>query len=206
MTPEEFIEEGVKSPADLIGKAGRVAQVLCGKAKDGSAKPIRLLCHGDPGIGKSAVCKLVSSSLVDHPSSIRHVSAAQLMVGNVREWISDLKYVYGHWNVYWVEEVDAVSPAVEVMLLQFLDKMPNKCAALFTSNEGMSGISDRFQSRTKVIHFERPEVDEVEKFLIKKWPKLGEAAEEIADTNNGDVRASLNDSQMYLDAQKYSGS
>jgi len=203
MTPEDFIQEGAKTPDDLIGKAQRVAKVFCGRAKSGDTKSIKLLCYGDPGIGKSATCKMVANTLVEHSSSIRHISAASLSAEQVRDWLHDLRYSYDNWNVYWIEEVDAVNPAVEVLLLQFLDELPAKHAALFTSNEQMSGISDRFQSRTQAIHFERPSVDEVEKFLLKKWPALKEAAGEIAEANNGDVRASLNDAQMHLDTAKY---
>ena len=102
-----------------------------------------------------------------------------------------------------MEEVDAISPAVEVLMLQFLDDMPEQTAALFTSNEAMSGISGRFQSRTQAIRFERPSATAVEKFLLGHWPELGHVAKEIAETNNGDIRASLMDVQMQLDVKKY---
>jgi DNA polymerase III delta prime subunit len=84
-----------------------------------------------------------------------------------------------------------------------MDEMPSKTAILLTSNEKMSGISERFSSRTKAIRFERPTSEEVSKFLLARWPELGFVAEEIAAQNNGDVRASLNDAQLYFDAEKY---
>jgi DNA polymerase III delta prime subunit len=89
-------------------------------------------------------------------------------------------------------------------LLQFLDELSDRHAVLVTSNEQMSGISQRFQSRTQAIKFEKPSVDDVEEFLRSRWSELGDAAREIAEANNGDVRASLNDSQMHLDVEKYS--
>jgi replication-associated recombination protein RarA len=203
MTPEEFIKNGPKVPDDLIGKARNVARVFYARAKKGSVLPIKLLCYGKPGIGKSAVCKIIANALASHPSTIRHISAGQVTAEQVREWMAGFHYHYDAWQVFWIEEVDAVNPAVEVMLLQFLDELPDRHAVLATSNEQMSGISQRFQSRCHAIRFEPPSVDIVADFLQKRWPELGITACEIAEANAGDVRASLNDAQGQLDCLKY---
>ena len=204
MTPEEFIKDGPKKPEDLIGKARQVAKVFSARAKSGVDTPIKLLCYGPPGIGKSATCKILANILASHPSSIRHMSAIQVTVDHVRDWMTELRYATDQWRVFWIEEVDAVTPQVEILLLQFIDLLPAKHAVLFTSNEQMSGIEGRFQSRMQAMRFERPSVEDVEKFLLSHWPELGDTAGEIAETNNGDIRASLNDSQMALDVIKYS--
>ena len=203
MTPEELVRLGPASHDDLIGKAKVVAKMFCSRIESGNRQPIKLLCYGDPGIGKTAVCRIIANQLVRHSSMIRRVSAVGLTTDMMRDWMWDLRYQNRDWRVYWVEEVDAISPATEVLMLQFLDDMPEQTAALFTSNEAMSGISGRFQSRTQAIRFERPSVTAVEKFLLGHWPELGHVAKEIAETNNGDVRASLNDVQMQLDVKKY---
>lgn len=203
MTPEEFLKSGIKTPDDLIGKARSVAQIFCAKAKSNDIAPIRLLFYGQPGIGKSAVCRLIANTLSVHPYMIHHVSAGQLSVEKIREWMEGFQYVNEAWGVFWIEEVDAVNPAVEVLLLQFLDELPTRNAVLVTSNEQMSGISGRFTSRCKAIRFAKPSVDEVETFLMDRWPELKETAREIAESNNGDVRASLNDAQMALDVDRY---
>lgn len=203
MTPEEFIKDGPKKPEDLIGKARKIAKVMCARAKGGNPRPIKLLFYGNPGIGKSAVCRLIANTLADHPSSIRHMSAVQVTVDNVRDWMTELRYHTDQWKVFWIEEVDSVNPAVELLLLQFIDLMSNKHALLVTSNEQMSGITPRFQSRCQAIRFEEPTVDEIVEMLVGRWPELGEAAREIAESNMGDVRASLNDAQGELDKRLY---
>jgi hypothetical protein len=116
--------------------------------------------------------------------------------------MTELRYVNDQWRVYLIEEVDAVNPDVETLLLHFLDLLTNKTAVLATSNERMSGIEDRFQSRMQAVRFDKPTVRDVEKFLIDRWPELGPVAREIAEANNGDVRASLNDAQMHVDVER----
>ena len=203
MKPSELIRKGPQTTEDLIGKARSVAQVYHAKAQSGDTDPIKLLCYGPPGVGKSATCRIIANALAIHPSSISHLSASELTVDQVKGWMHEFGYHHEQWRVFWIEEVDAVNPAVEVLLLQFIDKMPDKHAILVTSNEKMSGIEDRFQSRMQAIRFDHPEVDDVEKFLIGRWPELGIIVREIAEANNGDVRASLNDVQGELDLRKF---
>ena len=203
MNPKAFIKNGPQKPEDLIGKARTVAHIYCEMAKSGETTPIQLLLYGQPGVGKSATCRIIANALAHHPSAISHLSAGQLTVDHVKQWMNDFRYYHDQWRVYWIEEVDAVNPAVEVLLLQFIDEMPDRNAILVTSNEMMSGISARFQSRMQAIRFDKPEVDDVEKFLLNRWPELGDVAKEIAEANNGDVRASLNDSQAELNARQF---
>jgi len=203
MTPEEFVRNGPNNPEDLIGKAKMVARVFCSKVRSGGKSPIRLLLYGPPGVGKSATCKIIAHSMIDHPVSLRRMSAKQVTTEQVRSWMQEIHYINNKWQVYWIEEIDAVTPDVEVLLLQFLDLLPDNNAVLVTSNEQMSGISSRFQSRCQAIRFDKPSIEEVEEFLRIRWPELGEEAREIAEANNGDVRASLNDAQGELDMRKY---
>jgi replication-associated recombination protein RarA len=203
MTPEEFLNKGTNSPEDLIGKARTVARIFCEKAKSGDDCPLRLLFYGQAGIGKSAACKIIANALSGHPSMVRHVSGAELTSDMVREWMQDFCYVRDEWSVYLIEEIDKVNESVETLLLQFMDKMPKRTAILMTSNEKMSGLESRFTSRTKAIKFESPKTEEVESFLLGRWPELGDVAREIAFNNNGDVRASINDVQLHFDALKY---
>ena len=181
MTPKEFSREYPKAIDDLLGNGASVARVVIGRVKSGDVQPIQLLCHGDPGIGKTATCRIIANAIAEHPVHIRRVSARLLTEDHMRDWMHDLHYIADQWRVYWVEEVDLVNPAVAGTLLQFLDDMPVKTAALFTSNEAMSGLEGRFQSRCEMIRFERPGVLEVEALLKKHWPELGDAAREIRD-------------------------
>jgi replication-associated recombination protein RarA len=204
LSPEQFLKDGIKTPDDLIGHARKVAKVFCGRAKSDEIAPFRLLFCGPPGVGKSACARIIAEATAKTSLRIWHISAKQVTVDMVRNWMTDFSYVQRDWNVFWIEEIDAVNPEVEVLLLQFLDKMPSLNAVICTSNEAMSGLEERFTSRFKVVKFERPSVDEVKKLILKHWPKIGaKAAGEIAKSNNGDVRAALNDVQMELDVAKY---
>jgi replication-associated recombination protein RarA len=202
-TPAEVLMKGVRCPDDLIGKAQQVAKVYTAWAKSGKSSPMRMLFYGPPGVGKSAVCKLLANALVTHSTKIRRISAKQATPDLLRDWLMDFKYQCADWRVYCIEEVDAVSPDCEVLLLQLADEMPERTALLVTSNEEMTGLSSRFQSRMKAIRFNRPTVKEVEKFIIDRWPELKNVAKEIASANNGDIRASLNDCQFELDVREY---
>lgn len=205
MTPEEWIARGPTVPQELIGKAGAVARVYCNKVKAGTILPLRLLFHGPPGCGKTSCCRLLAHTLAPHATNIRHTSAAQVTVDHVKDWIAGLRYHTDTWQVWWIDEVDAVNPTVEVLLLQFLDEMPTMHAFLATSNEQMTGISQRFQSRTHAVGFTAPSADEVHRFLIRLWPSLGPVAREIAEACGGDVRQALNDAQMQMDVVSSGG-
>ena len=203
MTPDDFIKNGPQKPEDLIGKGQTIARLFIDKVKSGVVSPIKILCYGQPGIGKSATCKIIARALVRHSSEMRHMSAKAISVDHIKDWMQDFAYVSDQWRVYLIEEVDEVNSDVETLLLHFMDELPDRSAILVTSNEKMSGIEDRFQSRCRTFKFERHPAKEVEKFLLSRWPELGEAAREIAESTNGDVRASLNDAALELDNRKY---
>jgi len=203
MNPEEFVNKGVVSPDDLIGKAGKISKLFCAKAQSNAVIPMRLLFHGEAGIGKSASAKLIAGALNPNMAMIRHLSAKSITPEMVRDWMMDLCFARDDWNVILIEEVDAIQDAVEVLLLQYMDKMTDKTALIMTSNEKMSGITDRFSSRAQVFQFDLPHVKDVADFIKDRWPELEDVADEIAHNNNGDVRASLNDSQTEWDIRKF---
>jgi DNA polymerase III delta prime subunit len=183
----------------MIGKAARIVMAMRRQVARGG--PIRLLLYGQPGVGKSAACGVIVREIACHSSAVSHVSAAQLTADHVRDWMLGTFYASDGWRVYRVEEADAVSPQVEVLLLQFLDKLPARHAALFTSNASLAGITGRFQSRCTAVQVDPPTPTEIETFLRTRWPDLGDAASEIAASCGGDVRAALNDAQMELDTK-----
>lgn len=205
MNPEELLSHGPESADDLIGKARKIAKVFVAKAKSTDASPMKLLLYGPPGIGKSAVSRIIAQALLGrNMSMVRHVSAKQVSVDDVRDWMRDFHYKLGDdWSVFWIEEIDAVNSDVATLLLQFMDEMPKKTAIIFTSNEKITAIEGRFQSRTKAVRVDPPTAKEIEDFLLEKWVDLGEVAKEISENCGGDVRMALNDAQMHLDVQKY---
>lgn len=202
MTPAELLQRGPQGPNDLIGKAQTIARVLIGRIEDGQTSALRLVLHGPAGVGKSAVCRLLAGRLCDHATQATHVSACQVTPELIRDWIGEARHIARKWRVWWIEEVDAVSPAVEVLLLQFLDALQSHHAVLLTSNK-LDCLSDRLRSRCVSQSVPAVPVSQVADFLKKRWPELGGAASEIAQATSGDVRAALNDAQAELDARKY---
>jgi len=202
--PIEFLTVGPLKPSDLIGKAGIVTRVMLGRISAGATDPIRTIFYGDPGTGKSAICRMMALALLKHASGLRHMSAAQVTADNVRDWLGEMRYRSDDWRVWWIEECDAVSPQVEVLMLQFLDEMPARCAALFTSNVSLGNLSQRFQSRCQTHKIVPPKAEDVAAMLHTRWPEIGrKVCHQIAEQNAGDVRASLNDAQMAIDVERY---
>lgn len=204
MTPERILALGPQSWQDLIGPARLIARVQCAKAAaNADGTPVRLLVHGEPGCGKSSICRLVAEALRPR-FTIGRVSGQHVSADDVREWISDT-YLGGHgaWTVRIVEEADALSAAAQVLILQYIDLMPSWHALLCTSNQTLSALEDRFQSRFQCIAVKRPSVHDVADFIRERWAEIAEHSTAIAQGNAGDVRASLNDAQTHLDVARF---
>jgi len=206
MNPSDVLEKGPEGPQDLIGKAATVAKVLCGKADSGSLSAVKILLYGEPGIGKSAICRILSRKLATESWNAIHISAAQVTGEMVKDWMQSLRHLRTTWAVWWIEEADAVNPGVEKLLLQMLDTMGAQTALLMTSNTSLGELSDRLQSRMQAIEVTPPDEEEVVDFVYKRWPEVGlYEIEEVVEANNGDVRATLNDIQMLIDMAAYGG-
>jgi len=202
-TPEEILTSGPQTPADLCGPAAVIARIQCAKAaRNTEGRPVKLLLHGEPGCGKSAICKLTAEALTPQFITER-ISGQQLTADGVREWIDHARYIPTAWIVRIVEEVDLVSPQAEALLLQYLDVMPKQAALLCTSNEKMGDLSNRFQSRFQVIEVAPPTIAQLAQWLIGRWPDSAVECGEIAANNQGDVRAALNDLQTHYDEKEF---
>lgn len=202
-SPDTILQAGPTSPLDLCGPAAIIARIQCAKARRNTeGRPVKLLLHGEPGCGKSAICKLTAEALVPQFITER-ISGQQLTADGVREWIDHARYIPTAWIVRIVEEVDLVSPQAEALLLQYLDLMPKQTALLCTSNKEMGDLSNRFQSRFQVIEVERPTPSEVAAWLTERWPDESAECHDIAHAQKGDVRASLNDLQTHFDELEF---
>ncbi len=199
-TPNEWTPQ---KPDDLLGIAGKVAKVQIKRARNHPKSRIRLLLYGEPGCGKSATCRIIANSIAE-TGNISHVSACQITADTIRGWIEECKYMRSGWRIYHIEECDAMNPTVQILMLQFLDLLPEMSAVLCTSNLKMQELSDRFQSRFQCIKINRPVEASVINFLYKNWPELRECnARRIAGDTKGDIRAALNDAQAQLDYLEY---
>jgi len=198
--PGNFEPESID---DIIGHARKIADIQLKKLNAGKLNRLFLLLTGKPGCGKSSVCRVLAKSLAD-PINVIDVSACELNVDRVREWIQDLGYakLYGDWTVYIINECDEINRQVEILMLQLLDKAKKHVAILCTSNKA-NALIDRFQSRFQHHEVTPPAAHEIEKFISNKWPELKEVAGGLANSCAGDVRQSLADGQTWLDNKEY---
>jgi replication-associated recombination protein RarA len=198
MMPDDFTP---MLPADLVGIPGKVARTQIAKARRSKDGRIKVLLTGPPGCGKSSACRVIASQIAK-PHEISRVSAGQLTADMVRDWIANGHYRRDSWQVYHLDECDAINPTVEILMLQMLDELPPATAVLCTSNSGMGDLSERFQSRFQVVQLGRPSTTEVAEFLAARWADAGaRRLGEIAQGTGGDIRAALNDLQGYYDVE-----
>ena len=64
-------------PADFVGQAGKVAEVMLRRAaalRANPDRPFKLLVSGAPGIGKTSLVNLIACALVSHPAAIEDVN------------------------------------------------------------------------------------------------------------------------------------
>ena len=68
-------------PADFVGQAGKVAEVLMRKAERLRSNPdqsLKLLISGAPGIGKTSLVNMIARTLASHPASIEDVNGKEV--------------------------------------------------------------------------------------------------------------------------------
>ena len=85
-------------PADFVGQAGKVAEVLLRKAERLRARPdppLRLLVSGVPRIGKTSLVNLIARTLASHPAAIEEVSGLEVRLDLAREWTRSLARMVG---------------------------------------------------------------------------------------------------------------
>ena len=76
-------------PADFVGQAGKVAEVLLRKAERlrlTPNQPLKLLISGAPGIGKTSLVNLLARTLASHPAAIEDVNGREVGRDVAREW------------------------------------------------------------------------------------------------------------------------
>jgi hypothetical protein len=109
-------------PADFVGQAGKVAEVLLRKAerlRTNPDQPLKLLISGAPGIGKTSLVNLIARTLASHPVAIEDVNGKEVGLELAREWTRSLAYgsLFGSWSVKVVNELDRCSKDAQDMLL-----------------------------------------------------------------------------------------
>lgn len=192
-----------RAPSDFIGPAAKLATMLARKAENARAngQPIRILLHGDPGMGKTALANMLAGMLSNHPTQIERVNGQDVGIQLVRQWHASFPYLHlgGGYRVIIVNEVDTVTPAAQDLLLSILDELPSHWAFIGTMNLTCGQIKQRFQTRFQQFGVFPPSADEIAA-LLERFGLNGQS-QAIARACKGNVRAALLDAQSVLDCQ-----
>ncbi len=190
-------------PADFVGQAGKVAEVLLRKAerlRSNPDQPLKLLITGAPGIGKTSLVNLIARTLVSHPVAIEDVNGKEVGLELAREWTRSLAYgsIFGSWSVKVVNELDRCSKDAQDMLLTYLDRMKPGHAFLGTTNLDLGSLTERFQTRFQSVQLQPPENEVLAAFLARRWGAPITITRQIAEGSKGNVRAALADLEMWI--------
>jgi replication-associated recombination protein RarA len=191
------------SPADFVGQAGKVAEVLMRKAerlRTNPNQPLKLLISGAPGIGKTSLVNMIAHALVAHPAAIEDVNGKEVGLELAREWTRSLAYgsLFGSWSVKVVNELDRCSKDAQDMLLTYLDRMKPGHALLGTTNLDLRSLTERFQTRFQSVRLQPPETEILAAFLARRWHVPIATTRMIAAGAAGNVRAAMADLEMWM--------
>jgi replication-associated recombination protein RarA len=190
-------------PADFVGQAGKVAEVLLRKAERLRAnpdQPLKLLISGAPGIGKTSLVNLIARTLARHPAAIEDVNGREVGLDLARDWTRHLGYgsIFGSWSIKVVNELDRCSKDAQDLLLTYLDRMKPGQAFLGTTNLDLGSLTERFQTRFQSVRLQAPENEVLAAFLARRWPAPITITRQIAEGSQGNVRAALADLEMWM--------
>ena len=190
-------------PADFVGQAGKVAEVMLRKAAALRANPDRsfkLLVSGAPGIGKTSLVNLIAKALVSHPAAIEDVNGREVGLDTARDWIRSLAFgsLFGPWTVKVVNELDRCTRDAQDLLLTYLDRMPAGHAFLGTTNLDLGNLTERFQTRFQSIRLQPPANEALAQFLARRWGAPIRITRKIAEGARGNVRAAMGDLEVWM--------
>ena len=190
-------------PADFVGQAGKVAEVLLRKAERlrlNPNQPLKLLISGAPGIGKTSLVNLIARTLANHPAAIEDVNGREVGLDVAREWTRSLAYasMFGPWSIKVVNELDRCSKDAQDMLLTYLDRMRPGHAFLGTTNLDLSSLTERFQTRFQSVRLQPPDNEALAAFLARRWGAPIGITRQIAEGAKGNVRAAMADLEMWI--------
>ncbi len=190
-------------PADFVGQACKVAELLLRKAERLRAtpdQPLKLLISGAPGIGKTSLVNLIARTLARHPAAIEDVNGREVGLDLARDWTRHLSYgsIFGSWSIKVVNELDRCSKDAQDLLLTYLDRMRPGHAFLGTTNLDIGSLTERFQTRFQSVRLQAPENEVLAAFLARRWAVPITTTRMIAEGAQGNVRAAMGDLEMWI--------
>lgn len=205
MNPTEFRP---RTFDQLVGPAREVGRIVAGKiarltdpSYRGSAKT---MFYGPPGTGKTELASLMANGLAGDRLAIEEISGLKVNIDVVKHWIGALGLggLFGDWQVKVVHEIDRMPTAAQDLMLDYLDKLPARCAFIGTSNMQIDLLQERFQTRMQTWQIMGPDTETIAAFIREHWPQIAPpVAMQIAVGSGGNMRAAMLDTESELDVQ-----
>jgi replication-associated recombination protein RarA len=193
--PNELIGPARKIAADLLRLAERV--------KDGR-NTLKLLLYGKPGNCKTDIAGMICKVLAAGTLDVQSINGRNVSIDEVRYWQQNTAYgsLFGGWKVKLINEADLIPQIAQDLLLTYLDELPDHNAVLGTSNLDLGTLTERFQTRFRLVHVKPPTSGELARWLMQRWHVPKATADFIAVGADGNVRQALLDASTFQTHRK----
>lgn len=185
-----------KTPNELIGHAAKVAADLLREFRAPiSSRSLKLLLYGSPGNGKTSILNMLAVQIAAHKIDIESVNGRNVTIELIREWQRNCAYgsLFGGWKVKLINESDLIAGPAQDLMLTYLDELPAENAVIATSNQNITALTERFQTRFRLVQIDNPTDMQISNWLVKRWRIPKRRADFIALGACGNVRAALLD-------------